>query len=434
MVAVSRAHRQRATIALVQVLAITAWFSASAVVPTLQREWHISSTAAVWLTASVQLGFVIGAVGSVALSLADRIAPQRLMGTATACAALLTALFAVSIHSLGPAIVVRFFTGVCLASVYPVGMKAMTSWSPVATRAKALGLMLGALTLGSAMPQLISGSANVPWRGIMLTAAAVTAAGAVLAFASIRPGPYADPRAERPHPRYALAMFASRGPRLANLGYFGHMWELYALWTWLPSFVLAAGTGGAGAGHHLGLFIAIGIAGVSGCLIGGWAADRFGRPVTAGTALVISGLCCLASPLMFHAGWVPLFVFLLIWGAAVIADSGVFSTALSETADRRYVGTALTTQTAVGYLLTVVTIQFVPILAQAVGWQYAFLLLVPGPVLGAIAMRSLSGTRTPLEGNSPDVRQDNLTEAAGRPSSGNVPGSVSEGHSPVHGD
>jgi MFS family permease len=193
-------------------------------------------------------------------------------------------------------------------------------------------------------------------------------------------------------------MFAERAPRLVNLGYFGHMWELYALWTWLPSFLLAgavnspaapAGSGSA-TNSRIGLltFVSIGLAGVIGCLVGGWAADRFGRSRAAVTALVISGSCCLLSPLFFGAGAGWILAFSAVWGAAVIADSGVFSTSLSEVADRRYVGTALTAQTAIGFALTVVTIQLVPVLADAVGWQWAFWLLVPGPVVGAIAMRA----------------------------------------------
>jgi MFS family permease len=188
-----------------------------------------------------------------------------------------------------------------------------------------------------------------------------------------------------------VTMLRERGPRLANLGYFGHMWELYAFWTWLPVFLLRSQAQNSTSANALAFisFVSIGVAGVVGSLLGGWGADRFGRPSAAFVALVLSGACCLASPLLYAAPLPVLTAFLLVWGAAVIADSGVFSTALSEMADPRYVGTALTAQLAIGFLLTVLTIQFVPVLAEAVGWQYAFLLLVPGPVVGALSMWSL---------------------------------------------
>nr|WP_230416196.1 MFS transporter [Micromonospora tarapacensis] len=268
--------------------------------------------------------------------------------------------------------------------------EATGSWAPPARRGLAFGVMIGALTLGSALPHLIGGLGDLPWRGVMGTAAGCALLGAVVAVTLVREGPqFAPGTPPRPYPRYALAMFRQRGPRLVNLGYFGHMWELYTLWTWLPSFLIAgtaARTGRDDANVSLLAFLAIGLAGVAGCLAGGWAADRFGRPRAAVTALAVSGVCCLTSPLFFTAPPGAVVVLGVVWGAAVIADSGVFSTALSEVADRRYVGTALTAQTAIGFALTVVTIQLVPLLADAVGWRWAFWLLVPGPLVGALAM------------------------------------------------
>ncbi len=385
---------QRGLIAAVQVLSLAVWFSASAVVPALRGEWGVSAPAAVWLTASVQLGFVAGAVASTALNLADRVPPHRLMAVSAACAAACTAVFAATADGLAAAIPLRFATGVFLAGVYPVGMKLTASWSAPAGRGRAFGILIGALTLGSALPHLIGGLGDLPWRGVMATAAACAVAGAVVAVLLVRPGPRFATGAP-PHPRYALRMFAERGPRLVNLGYFGHMWELYALWTWLPTFLIAGETARTGSPGDTALlaFAAIGVAGVAGCLAGGWAADRFGRPRAAFTALVVSGACCLASPLFFGAapGWVALLG--VVWGAAVIADSGVFSTSLSEVADPRYVGTALTAQTAIGFALTVVTIQLVPVLAGVTGWQWAFWLLAPGPLAGAVAMRAFGRVR-----------------------------------------
>lgn len=388
----SVARRQRAAVAAVQVLGLAVWFSVSAVVPSLRQDWGISTAGAVWLTGATQLGFVAGAIASAVWNLADRIAAHVLLAVGAASAALCTVGLALFVDGMASALPLRFLTGVCLAGVYPVGMKLMASWAPSTGRGLALGVLIGALTLGSIMPQLISGLDDLPWRAVLLVASALGGVGAVVAALVVRPGPHL-PSGCVPHPRYALTMFTQRGPLLANLGYFGHMWELYALWTWLPTFLLAAPAAAVLPGSvGLVVFVTMGVVGVVGCLLGGLTADRWGRAPAAVAALGVSGTCCLLSPVAFVAGPTVLVVFCAVWGASVIADSGVFSTSLSETADPRFIGTALTAQTALGFALTVLSIQLVPLLADAVGWQYAFLLLVPGPLLGARAMQ-LFGTR-----------------------------------------
>ena len=388
---------QRGLIALVQVLAMAVWFSASAVVPALASQWHMSAGAAAWLTAPVQAGFVAGAIVSAVSGLADRIRPHLLVAGCAAGAAACTLIMALFADGPLAAMPLRFATGAFLAGVYPVGMKLMVSWSPPAGRALAMGVLIGSLTLGSALPHLIDGLWRLNWRAVLVAAAAAAFAGAIVAGALVRPGPQFPPVGGTGRPRYALAMFADRGPRLVNLAYFGHMWELYALWTWLPAFLAASGTATTGLPASaipgrpgIEAFLAIGVAGLAGCLIGGWAADRAGRAATAAAALAISGACCLLSPLSFTASRPWLLGFAAVWGAAVIADSGVFSTLLSELADRRYIGTALTAQTATGFLLTIVTIQLVPLIAAAAGWRYAFLALAAGPLTALPALTSLN--------------------------------------------
>ena len=392
---------QRGLIALVQVLVMGVWFSASAVVPALARQWHMSAGSAAWLTTPVQAGFVAGAIGSAVLGLADRMRPHLLVAGCAAGAAGCTLVMALFADGPFAAVPLRFATGAFLAGVYPVGIKLMASWSRPAGRALAMGVLIGALTLGSALPHLIGGLWRLDWRAVLAASAAIAFAGAIMAGALIRPGPQVPLAGRAGRPRSALAMFADRGPRLVSLAYFGHMWELYALWTWLPAFLAASSTAPAGspaaAVSGIDAFLVIGVAGLAGCLIGGWAADRAGRAATAAAALAISGACCLLSPLSFTASRPWLLAFAAVWGAAVIADSGVYSALLSELADRRYLGTALTAQTAIGFLLTIVTIELIPLLAAAVGWRYSLLALAAGPLTALAALTSLNRKMRPNE-------------------------------------
>jgi MFS family permease len=392
---------QRGLVALVLVLTMAVWFSASAVVPALAVQWHLSAGGTAWMTAPVQAGFVLGAVGSAVLGLADRIRPHLLVAGCAAGAAACT--LGMALYADGPpaAVPLRFATGAFLAGVYPVCMKLMASWSPPASRALAMGALIGCLALGSALPHLIDGLGRLDWRAVLAAAAATAFGAAIIAAALVRPGPQFSAAGRAGRGRYALAMFADRGPRLVNLAYFGHMWELYALWTWLPAFLVASRTATAGppapAASGLDAFLAIGVAGLAGCLLGGWAAGRLGRAASAAMALAVSGACCLLSPLFFTAGRPLLLAFTVVWGAAVIADSGLFSTMLSELADRRYLGTALTTQTAIGFLLTIVTIQAIPLIAAVAGWRYAFLILAAGPMTALPALTVLNHQMRPDE-------------------------------------
>ncbi|WP_082398824.1 MULTISPECIES: MFS transporter [unclassified Pseudonocardia] len=378
---------QRALVAVVQVLGLAVWFSASAVLPELRAEWGIGTTAGVWLTCSVQLGFAAGAVVSSVLTLADRVRPERLLAGGAAAAAGCTLLLAAVADGPLLALVLRAATGMCLALVYPVGMKIMTSWSGPERRARDLGVLVGALTVGSALPHLIGGVPALPWRAVLAGATLCGLAAAALAWCLVRPGPAHAP-APPPDPRYAVRMLRERGPRLVVLGYLGHMWELYAMWTWLGA---ALASGDPGPGEHLLVFVATGLGGAAGCVLGGRAADRWGRVPVIATALVASGLCCLLSPLLLGAAPVAVAVFCVLWGAAAVADSAVLTTATIEVADPRYPGTALTVQTALGFLLTVGGIATVPVLAGAVGWQASLAVLALGPVLALPAVLALRG-------------------------------------------
>ena len=383
--------RQLALVASAQVLALGTWFAASAAAPALRAEWGLSGVQVPLLTTAVQLGFVVGALTSAALNLPDRLHAPYLMAGSALGAAFCTAAFAVVASGLQSAVVLRFLTGLCLAGVYPVGLKLASSWF-LERRGFALGVLVGALTLGSALPQIIGGSLGDAWRPALGIAAVLAAAAALLAVRT-RLGPYAGPPA-RLQPGVVLTLLRQQGPRLANLGYFGHMWELYAVWTWLPAFLLAsaaaAGTPLADGTRGAVSFAVIGLCGALGCLLGGRLGDRWGRARAAAAAMLTSGSCCLLAAVLYGRSLWLLLPVLALWGTTVIADSAMFSACTTSVVDRQYTGTALTFQTAVGFLVTVVTIQGVPVVVDAVGWRVAVAMLAAGPLLGAVAMLRLS--------------------------------------------
>ncbi|MFA9431103.1 nitrate/nitrite transporter [Egicoccus sp. AB-alg2] len=372
-----------------ELLAMSTWFSASAVVTDVQELWQLTPAAASMLTIAVQLGFVVGAVVSAALSLADVFLPRRVVAVAAVGAALAN-LGLLAVGSAGPAIALRFLTGVFLAGVYPPAMKAMATWFR-RQRGLALGVMVGALTLGSALPHLVRAVGGLDWRVVVTATSATTLVGAVLALVA-RDGPYPFPRA-RFDPRLALRVLADRDVRLASYGYFGHMWELYAMWAWVAVYLTASfelsGLRRPETAASLAAFAAIGI-GALGCVAGGVLGDRRGRAWLTSLAMLASGGAAAAAGVVFGGPPALVVGLVLFWGFWVVADSAQFSTLVTELADQRYVGTAVTLQLALGFTLTVATIWLIPVLVDAAGWRWAFLVLTPGPLLGTAAMRALA--------------------------------------------
>jgi MFS family permease len=381
-----------AILAAAELLAMAPWFSASAVAPTLARVWDLSPAGTAWLTTSVQLGFVGGALVSAILTLADRWSARRLVAGSAALAAAATVGVALAP---GPALGVacRLLTGAALAGVYPPGMKIAAGWFREG-RGWAIGIMVGALTLGSAAPHLVRWAAPADaWRLVLGVAAVSALAGGALVLAVPHDGPFAAPS---PPFSWSAAprILRDRAVLLANLGYLGHMWELYAMWTWMAVFVAESErvrrrpTADVSALAALVTFGVVG-SGAIGCWLGGKYADRWGRTLVTSIAMIVSGSCALAVGLFFGGPLAALVPLLVVWGISVVADSAQFSTAVSELAPPDYVGTALTLQTSLGFLLTGATIYFLPAVAQAIGWRWSMSVLALGPALGVWAMLAL---------------------------------------------
>jgi MFS family permease len=383
-------QRVLALLAAAELLAMAPWFSASAVAPALVAHWQLKAADAAWLTISVQLGFVAGALVSAVLTLADVVSARRLITIAATLAALATAGVAIAP---GPVsgVALRILTGAALAGVYPPGMKLAAGWF-AERRGAAIGILVGALTLGSAGPHLVRWALPPDlWRVVLLVAAAAAVLGGLLVLAVPNDGPYAT-RA----PAFSWAavprLLRERALMLANIGYLGHMWELYAMWTWIALFVAqserARGIADPGGIPALVAFAVIG-SGAIGCWLGGRLADRYGRTAVTSIAMAISGACAALVGFVYAQPLIALTPVLLIWGVTVVADSAQFSTAVSELAPPELVGTSLTLQTCMGFLLTCLTIYLLPAVAGVIGWRWSMAVLAAGPVVGVWAMLTL---------------------------------------------
>ncbi|SEL46379.1 Nitrate/nitrite transporter NarK [Pseudoxanthomonas sp. GM95] len=378
-------------LALALVLTMSPWFSATAVLPQLRALYGFGDSVGAWLTIAVQLGFVLGAVGSAASGLADRV-PLRVLviGSALAVAAC-NALLLVA-HSPTQWLLLRVATGVFLAGVYPPAMKLVATWF-VQGRGLALGVLIGAITIGSASPHLLGALGGAQWQAVIVATSAATLAGALLIAAGVREGPFPFPKAPF-RLADAAATLRNRRVLLAMGGYFGHMWELYAMWAWFATYARAALAEQGSGLNAAALTFAVIASGALGCVLAGRAADRFGRARTAALAMMVSAACCVAMPWVFDG---PAWLFVgvaLVWGVSVIADSAQFSALVSEHADPRFVGTALTLQVGLGYVLTAATLWGLPLLARGLGsWQWTLLVLAPGPLLGIWAMAKLGAWR-----------------------------------------
>lgn len=369
------------------VLAMSTWFSASAVVPQLEDAWGLSSTAKAWLTIAVQLGFVTGAVVSAVLNLSDRV-QARFLILAGGVGAGVANLLLVMVDSGAAGIPLRFATGFFMAAVYPPAFKLISTWFR-AGRGLALGVLAGAIILGNALPHLVNGLGGVDWRSVIFATSALSVVGGLVAV-TVSEGPYPFSRSVF-DPRQVGRVFANRGVRLASIGYFGHMWELFAMYAWFLVFFSDQLTNDGGVALPTAAYVTFTViaAGAAGSWFGGVLADRWGRSNTTALMLTISGLCSLGIGLFFGTSTWLIVAIGLVWGFTVVADSAQFSAIVTEVADQSYVGTALTMQVAVGFTVTVVTIWLIPVVEDAVTWQWAFAILALGPLTGIAAMLRL---------------------------------------------
>lgn len=370
-------------IVLSQFAGTSLWFVGNAILPDIRKHLNIQGNAAGNITSVVQFGFIAGTLVFAIFLIADRFASAKVFFVSSAIAALSNISIIWFAENLSAVYVLRFVTGFFLAGIYPVGMKIASDWYEKSL-GKALGLLVGALVLGTAFPHLLrSNLYALPWKQVLIFTSLFAITGGLLILFFVGEGPYRKP-ASRFQFSVTYQIFRSADFRAAAFGYFGHMWELYTLWAFIPYiFSFYNSSGNLALNVSLWSFIIIGMGGV-GCVAGGYISQRTGSSRVAFFALLTSGLCCLCSFAVFHLPPVWFLSALILWGVTVAADSPQFSTLVAKTAIPEYKGTALTIVTCIGFAITIVSIQFINYLESWLKIDSVFVLLAPGPLIGLL--------------------------------------------------
>ena len=372
------------------------WFAGNAVVLDLQHDWGLAEHSVGYITSAIQLGFISGTLVFAFLAIADRFSPRWVFFACSLIGALTNIALLVAPEGLSGLLLLRFATGFFLAGIYPVGMKIAAGWFEKGL-GRALGYLVGALVLGTAFPHLIrSIGADLPWQQVMIGVSVLATAGGLLMLVTVPDGPYL-PKGSAFNSQALVIIFRSRSFRSSAFGYFGHMWELYTLWAFIPIWLLAySDIKNITLNIPLWSFLVIAI-GFFGCALGGIISAKIRSAKVAAFQLTVSGICCLLSPLFFSADFILFIIFLFIWGITVVGDSPQFSSLNAQNAPREYVGSALTIVNSIGFLITVFSIQLVNSLLPVIGPEYIFWVLIPGPAIGLWMMKPLLGIGSPVD-------------------------------------
>ena len=366
------------------------WFSGNAIITDLADAFQLADGALGHLTSAVQFGFIIGTLVFAVLTIADRFSPSKVFFISAITAALCNLGSILDSNNLTSLLIFRFLTGFFLAGIYPVGMKIAADYFQKGL-GKSLGFLVGALVLGTAFPHLLKNVTDqFPWRIVVIITSGVATIGGLLMLLGVPNGPYRKSN-KSPNFKAFFKVFKNRNFRSAAFGYFGHMWELYAFWAFVPIMLRTYVKLYPHTSFNIPLLSFIIIAlGSFACIIGGYVSQTFGTKKTAALALTMSCLCCLLSPLFFYINSSALFIgFLIFWGLVVIADSPLFSTMVAQNAVAENKGTALTIVNCIGFSITIISIQLINNLNEVLDPKYIYTILAIGPILGLIALKKI---------------------------------------------